>query len=104
MKLLKRALGAFADVSSALELVVIIALGTTLFVALFVVLPLWVALELFRDSRPALAVAVAFVPVASLLVAIRDIARRRWSMLSTVVSAAWLVCVILVGIRLLLAS
>jgi hypothetical protein len=84
----------------ALELIAPVLLGTALFASLFIVLPIWLIRELWASGRPLVASAIAFVAVASLVVVIRDVRRRRVGVVTFVTGGAWIVCVAWVSIRL----
>ena len=97
---LSRIFRSILGVGDALEVIVVVGLGTALFLGLTVVLPIWFARELFRTSQTLLGAGVLALSGLTIGCAVRDGLRRRWSAVSTVVAALWITCVLFVLIKL----
>src|SRR5215203_3434729 len=97
-----RLLSRVGDVLEALEVSVILLLGTALCAGLVVGIPVVLVWELFTHGRPLLAgLVVALVVLMAISVA-RDLRARRLSWVSAGLAALWILCTGYVGIRLLL--
>jgi hypothetical protein len=80
-----------------LETGVYMLLGSCLFVVVLVVLPIALARDLF-SVQPVLAFILVAICASTLGLALRDLARRKWSFASRVMCAIWVGCVIFVAL------
>jgi hypothetical protein len=96
----RQILRSILGVSDAVEVVVVVGLGTALFFGLTVAVPIWLAYELFQISRPFLAVTILALSGLTIGSTVRDALRRQWTSISTVVAAFWVGCVLFVFIKL----
>lgn len=92
-----RRVGAASD---GLEIFIVAGLGTALFLGLTVVLPIFVARELFRTSQPFLGTSVLVLSGLMIACGVHDAMRRRWSAASTITAALWIGCGLFVLISL----
>ena len=90
MKLIRRASG-FVDIVEAGAVGV---LGTALFVGITVVLPFQIIVDLWSQGLVGVALISAAAALVVLLMLERDVLKRRWSMLTTLMAATWVLCLL----------
>lgn len=77
----------------SLEFVVIAILGTLLFVAV----PFYLIRNLFDKGHIFLAILLILIAIVSFGICARDFKKRKWSGISIIVIALWIICFVISG-------